>query len=46
MAVCCQNLTLGAFSGRSALSELAGALSELAGALFEKVRLFLKTPLI
>jgi hypothetical protein len=37
MAVCCQNLTLGALSSRSALSVLVGAL-------FEKFSLFLNTP--
>jgi hypothetical protein len=36
MAVCCQNLTLGALSSRSALSLLVGALSLLVGALFKK----------
>jgi len=39
MAVCCQNLTLGALSSRSALSVLVGAL-------FKKFGLFLNTPLI
>jgi hypothetical protein len=34
MAVCCQNLKLGALSSRSALSMLVGAL-------FKKIRLFL-----
>ena len=37
MAVCCQNLTLGTFSSRSALSMLFGAL-------FKKFRLYLNTP--
>ena len=37
MAVCCQNLTLGALSSRSALSVLVGAL-------FKKFSLFLNTP--
>ena len=37
MAVCCQNLTLGALSSRSALSLLIGAL-------FKKFGLFLNTP--
>jgi hypothetical protein len=37
MAVCCQNLTLGALSSRSALSLLFGAL-------FKKSGLFLNTP--
>ena len=37
MAVCCQNLTLGAISSRSALSMLVGAL-------FKKFGLFLNTP--
>jgi hypothetical protein len=37
MAVCCQNLTLGALSSRSALSLLVGAL-------FKKFGLFLNTP--
>jgi len=37
MAVCCQNLTLGALSSRSALSVLVGAL-------FKKFCLFLNTP--
>jgi uncharacterized membrane protein YcfT len=37
MAVCCQNLTLGALSSRSALSVLVGAL-------FKKFGLFLNTP--
>jgi hypothetical protein len=36
MAVCCQNLTLGALSGRSALSVLVGALFKKFG-LFEHV---------
>jgi len=36
MAVCCQNLTLGALSRRSALSVLVGAL-------FKKFGLFLNT---
>jgi ABC-type molybdate transport system permease subunit len=36
MAVCCQNLTLGALGSRSALSMLVGAL-------FKKVGLFLNT---
>jgi hypothetical protein len=36
MAVCCQNLTLGAFSSRSPLSVLVGAL-------FKKFGLFLNT---
>jgi hypothetical protein len=36
MAVCCQNLTLGVLSSRSALSELFGAL-------FKKFGLFLNT---
>jgi hypothetical protein len=31
MAVCCQNLTLGAFSSRSALSLLVGALFKMFG---------------
>jgi hypothetical protein len=39
MAVCCQNLTLGALSSRSALSMLVGAL-------FKKFGLFLNTPCI
>jgi hypothetical protein len=39
MAVCCQNLTLGALSSRSALSVLVGAL-------FKKFGLFLNTPCI
>jgi hypothetical protein len=39
LAVCCQNLTLGALSSRSALSVLAGAL-------FKKFGLFLNTPRI
>jgi len=38
MAVCCQNLTLGALSNRSALSVLVGAL-------FKKFGLFLNTSL-
>jgi hypothetical protein len=38
MAVCCQNLTLGALSSRSALSFLFGAL-------FKKFVLFLNTPI-
>jgi len=37
MAVCCQNLTLGALSSRSTLSVLVGAL-------FKKFGLFLNTP--
>ena len=37
MAVCCQNLTLGALSSRSALAMLVGAL-------FKKFGLFLNTP--
>jgi len=37
MAVCCQNVTLGALSSRSALSVLVGAL-------FKKFGLFLNTP--
>jgi len=37
MAVCCQNLTLGALSSGSALSVLVGAL-------FKKFGLFLNTP--
>jgi hypothetical protein len=37
MAVCCQNLTLGALSSRSALSMLIGAL-------LKKFDLFLNTP--
>jgi len=37
MAVCCQNLTLGALHSRSALSVLAGAL-------FKKFGLFLNKP--
>jgi len=39
MAVYCQNLTLGALSGRSALSVLVGTL-------FKKFGLFLNTPRI
>jgi len=39
MAVCCQNLTLGALSSRSALSMLVGAL-------FKKFDLFLNRPRI
>jgi hypothetical protein len=39
MAVCCQPLTLGALSSRSALSLMVGAL-------FKKFGLFLNTPLI
>jgi hypothetical protein len=39
MAVCCQNLTLGTLSSRSALSVLVGAL-------FKKFGLFLNTPRI
>jgi hypothetical protein len=39
MAVCCPNLTLGAFSSRSALSVLVGVL-------FKKFGLFLNTPRI
>jgi hypothetical protein len=39
MAVCCQNLTLGELSSRSALSMLIGAL-------FKKFGLFLNTPRI
>jgi len=39
MAVCCQNLTLGALSSRSALSLLIGAL-------FKKFGLILNTPRI
>jgi hypothetical protein len=39
MAVCSQNLTLGALSSRNALSVLVGAL-------FEKFGLFLNTPCI
>ena len=39
MAVCCQNLTLGAFISHSALSVLVGAL-------FKKFGLFLNTPCI
>jgi hypothetical protein len=39
MAVCCQNLTLGALSSRSALSGLVGAL-------FKKFGLFLNKPCI
>jgi hypothetical protein len=39
MAVCCQNLTLSALSGRSTLSVLVGAL-------FKKFGLFLNTPRI
>ena len=39
MAVCCQNLTLGALSSRSALCVLVGAV-------FKKFCLFLNTPLI
>jgi hypothetical protein len=38
-AICCQNLTLGALSSRSALSVLVGAL-------FKKFGLFLNTPRI
>jgi hypothetical protein len=37
MAVCCQNLTLGALSSRSTLSVLVGAL-------FKKFGLFFNTP--
>jgi len=37
MALCCQNLTLGALSSRSALSVLVGTL-------FKKFGLFLNTP--
>jgi hypothetical protein len=37
MTVCCQNLTLGALNGRSALSTLVGAL-------FKKFGIFLNTP--
>jgi len=37
MAVCCQNLTLGAFSSRSTLSVLVGTL-------LKKFGLFLNTP--
>jgi hypothetical protein len=37
MAVCCQNLTLGALSSR-------GALSVLVGALFKKIGFFLNMP--
>jgi len=39
MAVCCQNLTLGALSSRSALSVMVGVL-------FKKFGPFLNTPLI
>jgi len=39
MAVCCQNLTLGAVNSRSALSVVVGAL-------FKKFRFFLNTPRI
>jgi hypothetical protein len=39
MAVCCQNLTLGALSSRSAFSLLIGAL-------FKKFGLFLNNPRI
>jgi hypothetical protein len=39
MAVCCQTLTLGALSSRSALSMLVGGL-------FKKFGLFLNAPLI
>jgi hypothetical protein len=39
MTVCCQNLTLGALSSRSALSVMVGAL-------FKKFGLFLNTPRI
>jgi hypothetical protein len=39
MAVCCQNLTLGALNSRSALFVLVGAL-------FKKFGPFLKTPCI
>jgi hypothetical protein len=39
MAVCCQNLMLGALSSRSALNVLDGAL-------FKKFGLFLNTPYI
>jgi hypothetical protein len=39
MAVCCQNLTLGALSSRSTLSVLVGAL-------FKKVGLFFNTAFI
>jgi hypothetical protein len=35
MAVCCQNLPLGAFSSRSALSVLVGALFKKVRFLFE-----------
>ena len=39
LAVCCQNLTLGALSSRRALSVVVGAL-------FKKFGLFLNTPCI
>jgi len=39
MAICCQNLTLGALSSRSAFSVLVRTL-------FKKVSLFLNTPCI
>jgi hypothetical protein len=36
MAVCCQNLTLGALSSRSALSVLVGALFKMFGLFLKK----------
>jgi hypothetical protein len=36
MAVCCQNLTLGVLSSRSALSVLVGAVFEKFGLFFEQ----------
>jgi hypothetical protein len=36
VAVCCQNLTLGALSSRSALSLLVGSLFKMFGPLFEQ----------
>jgi len=42
MAVCCQNLTLGALSSRSALSVLVGALFKEFGLFLNMPRMFLK----
>jgi hypothetical protein len=40
MAVCCQNLTLGALSSCSALSKLVGALFKKFGLFFEQASYF------
>jgi len=45
MAVCCQDLTLGAVSSRSALSMLVGTLFKKFGLFFEHASYFDEEPL-